>query len=1272
LISVRIPDEIRKYKEKILFGLNARQLVATVLTFLICVPLYYFGKKYISEDILSWLIIIIAVPLISIGFFKFNGMPMEKFIIEVLKFELLFPQKRRYKVENAFKEWERKADKELAPKSFLDKIKYKRYLEEASLEKILMMEKAEKRGDTDYNLKDFKPITVNKSWSHNPKKNNNKKDKKNKTKKKTVLQKKAEQIEKKKDKDPLYKLTNEEIKVMKKWNAKKLELKKKEINEEKKIVRKKSNVMKKRRNAKTTIPRTTQQTIPFLADYDEGLFEVRANKFSKLYKLKDINYRTSKEDEQVTIFVKLTEFLNYFSEDMNFAFVIDNRVISKDMQERKIFFKETGDKYDRHRKEYNGILRRQIMAGRNDIQIEKFLTITIDANSPIEALLRFHKIDDEIIANLRKIGSDAVVVSTTDRLSYYHDKFRKGKEGEFQIDYDFIKSQGISSKDYIAPTFFRFENKHFQIEDDFYRVMFLNNLPKSLSDEVLFDLCDNSFPVTTSISIQPVSQDKGLKIVQRQLTGILTNKMDAEKRAIRGGYSPESIQHSIIDAHKQAEELYDDMLNKSQKMFFVTITFMIHGSTLDELNENCKIIESKARKYTSQLQTLTMQQEEGFKITLPFGYTPQSVGVERTLTSESTAIFMPFSNQELFQPAGFFYGLNQISRNLVVINRTQMKTPSGFVLGTSGSGKSFQTKKEILQVILSDSNTGVLIIDPENEYGDFSRAFDGTVLKISADSNNYINPLDMGMDYGLDEDDPPDTPISVKKDKALKKKSDYIMSIIERMICNGNNADFSSITPVQKTIVDRCVSNCYRKYFESDFDTQYLPTLLDLQNELDKEKSTEEGRLLANGVEYYTRGSMNIFAHKTNVAIENRLVVFNVRDLGEQLRQIGLIIIFDFIWNRMINNKNRGVRTYCYADEIHVMFNSFYSANFLKQLYKRGRKYGLCITGLTQNVEDLLRSEQARGMIGNSDFIMMLNQNSEDLKILASMLNISETLMGFVKGADVGSGLIFAEKVTVPFVDRFPLDSYLYPLMSTKFGEDMSKKEIDEKIRQIMYDEQESNDVNFDSETEVQMQEIKLNSDNLNYHSIPEENLNNQYERPLIESFSKQHINTHQENFYSNSRTNYNVQQRENEIALNEKEAEEILNNLLMNYEDNSYSNESLRYRAELIENVKKNQSVLNPQKLNIYDSNMYEVYPNENETKKQIENYSFDRFYSKDNPFHQILKDDVTFFEEFGKDMPSKSSINQDEIKPKEEHSFDLNNNSKIDEILKELRQYK
>lgn len=865
------------------------------------------------------------------------------------------------------------------------------------------------------------------------------------------LQEKAEAILLKHKENPQYVFTKKELSILKKWNLKQYNDRKQEVEQKIREVKKQNNTLKKRRKVKTTIPKSTQQTIPYVADYIEGMFEVTPNKFSKVYEISDINYRTEKEDEQVRIFVKLGEFLNYFSEELRFSFCIDNRIISGEEYERKVFCRMEWDSYDTHRNEMNNVLRTQIISGRNDLQIHKFVTVTIDADEPIEALLRFHKLDAEIINNLKRIGANGRCLDTEERLGYYHDKFRKGSEGEFHIDYDFIMKQGISTKDYIAPSFMHFQSKYFQIEDEYYCGMFLNNLPAGLQDEFLFDMCDNDFPVTTTLAIEPVAQDKALQIVQRQLTGIEMNKIDAEKKAIRAGYSPETIQHSIKDALAGAEMLYDHMMNKNQKMFFVTILFLVHGSTMDELDENCKILKSKVRKYTMQLQELKYQQEEAFKVALPFGYVSKELSVERALTTESTAIFMPFANQELFQPTGFYYGRNPLSNNLVIVDRKKMKTPSGFILGTSGSGKSFAVKREMMNVLLRDAKANVLVIDPENEYGGFCRIMGGTVLKISADSDCYINPMDMPKDYGLTEDDNSETtPLTTKKEKALTKKSQYIMSIVERMISMGGSADVSTITPQQKTLIDKCVRETYEEYLKHDFDPAYIPTLLDLQEKLDsKKENSEDAKQVAEGIEYYTRGTLNIFAHKTNIDINNRFVVFNVRDLGEQLKQVALIIVFDFIWNRMVENKFKGIRTYCYCDEIHVMFQSYYASEQLKQLYKRGRKYGLVITGITQNCTELLASKQAKGMIGNADFILMLNQHSEDLDVLRDMLPITETLEQFVKGADAGCGLLFAEKVVVPVVDKFPDTSYLYHMMSTAFGEDVSEEDIKMEVARL-------------------------------------------------------------------------------------------------------------------------------------------------------------------------------------------------------------------------------
>lgn len=1042
MIAVRIPKEIRAYKEKLILGFTLRQALWVIIGFVICVPTYFFGVKYINEELLSWFILLIACLCGGIGFFTYHGMAMEKVILAVIK-QMIYPAKRKFATQNCFRTWQDMISKEDAVK-----IKEKDIIN-ASLERCVLMMEAEASGEevgTTQELNE-KLLTVRTSSSPNsPKNKKSKKSKEDKEEKnkKSRLEIKAEAIKEKQKANPKYAPTKSEFKILRKWEKKKQQIRIAEINKKKKQVASQNTKMKQRRKPKTAIPRSVQDTIPYIADYDEGLFEVEPNVYSKLYVMDDINYLVSNNEEQVGIFCKYGEFLNQFSDDVNVQIILDSRIVSTVEQENRIFYQLTGDELDPHREEMNRILKRQIMAGKNNIQLTKYIAVTIKEDSPMEALLRFHKVDNEVLENLRRIGSGGRVLSTEERLSLLHDKFRRGREGDFGIDFDFLKEQGISSKDYIAPSSFDFgKASYFQIEEEYYRCLFLNNLPASLSDDFLSKLVDVEFPLITNLNIQPVAQDKALRLVRKQLTGMEANIIEAEKKAIRAGYSPENISHDLKQSYKQAEELLDDLLNKNQKLFYLTIGLMVNGHTKEELEENCKTLMGKARSATCQLQSFDYQQEDAFKVIMPMGVPPKGhINVERALTTESTSIFMPFTSQELFQEGGFYYGLNQISRNLILCNRTAMKTPSGFILGSSGSGKSFATKREILNVLLNSNKTNVIVIDPENEYGDFARFFGGTVIKMSADTDNHMNPMDMPEDYGVDdEDDIENMPLQLKKEKATRKKTDFLMSIIEKMITVGENG--TTITPQQKTLIDRCVKLCYSEYLDNDFDLDYLPTLKELQDELDKDAlSNEFGKSLAEGTAYYTKGSMDAFAHYTNVEYNNRFVVFNVRDLGGQIKQIALIVIFDFIWNRLITNKVKGIRTYCYCDEIHVMFETPYAASFLKQLYKRGRKYGLVITGITQNVEDLLKSDMARSMIGNSDFVLMLNQYHDDLMVLADMLNISPAQTGYVDKADIGCGLLFAEKTIVPFIDKFPEDSYLYTLISTRFDEKMDAQEF--------------------------------------------------------------------------------------------------------------------------------------------------------------------------------------------------------------------------------------
>lgn len=1073
MFAVRIPNEIRAYKEKLAFGLTLRQLIASVIALVICVPLYVWGRKYLGDDVVSWIVIAVAIPVGGFGFIKVNGMTFEKFVMAVVKTLVILPQRRKFKSINFFKEIE---DKETSEELIgINSKKLKKYKEQASLERTYLLEMAEQNGEV-ANMEEIENnlLTVRKPTPKNGGKKNNDKEDKKKVKSKSRTQIKAEAIEAKKQNDPTYIPTKKEGKILKAYAE---EIKKERLaqfNSGKKQVQKKSRAMAKRRTAKSNLPKSTQDTLPYIADYDEGLFEVEPNKYSKCFVLMDINYLVAREEEQIDIFEKWGEFLNYFSDDMSISLCIDNRIVSMNEQEQKVYYKLKGDDYDVHRTEYNKILRKQIIAGKNDIQQMKYITVTIDCDNVYEALLKFHRIEQEVITNLRAIGSNGRVMTTEERLELLHDKFRHGKEGDFGIllndfrekgedFFEFIKKQGLSSKDYIAPSSFLFKSKDwFCIEDRYCRCLYLNSLPASLAMDNFNNMIDVEFPLMTTLHIQPIAKDKGLRLIKKQLTGMEANKIEAEKKAIRSGYSPETINHDLRQALAQAEEMLDDCVNKNQKMFYVTIGFMVMGDTMEELEDNCKVLISKARQFTCQIQSFDYQQEDAFNVIMPMGISPRNkLYVERCLTTESTAIFTPFASQELFQEGGFYYGLNQISLNLILCNRTAMKTPSGFLLGSSGSGKSFATKREMLNVLLNDDKTGVLVIDPENEYGDFAKAFGGVVLNLTASSECFINPMDMDENYGLDDnDDPLTVPMQRKKEKALQKKAEYLMSIIHFMITEN---DVSSIKPQQKSLIDRAIKRTYETYLDHDFDPNFMPTLLDLQNELDKEKIredgkiNEDGRVIAESVEYYTRGSMNLFSHHSNLDFTNRFVVFNIRDLGKELKQISLLIVLDFIWNRMIANCQQKIRTYCYVDEIHVLFQNDFSARYLQQLYKRGRKYGLVITGITQDVSDLLTSDMAKGMLYNSDFILMLNQNGDNLKQLAKLLGISEAQCQFITKAEAGSGLLFAEKTIVPFVDRFPENSYLYTLMSTKFGEDndIDIKAFIEKLRKQQKEREE-------------------------------------------------------------------------------------------------------------------------------------------------------------------------------------------------------------------------
>lgn len=1071
MIIVRMPKDTREYKERMWLGLTFRQLAFGTAAMLLVVPPYMLNRTYhfMNQDILSFALVILAAPLGACGFIKINGMPFEKFLKNAFFKVLRSPNKRLFKVKNR---WRRELN-ELSDTAEPTK-KEKDLMLKKKWEKLYLLDEAEKNGEIRWieDIKDSELVTVKDSR----KKKEEKKMEKDKSKKKAKetplqkLEKTANKIIERQTSDPTFLPNKKEERLLRKYNKLKFSEHQNDVKQGIKEIKTKNKKMEKRRKVKTYIPQTAQETLPYLYDYDNGLFEVEEGVYSKTYRLKDINFIKIKEEEQEQLFLKWGEFLNYFGDDIFFSVTIDNRIVSESELLNNIHYKTRNDELDVHRVEYNKVMDIAMQKAKKNIRQQKLLTISLKADSPYEAEKRFSRIGMAIKKNLMSLGSDVKLLSTTERLELLHDKFRKGKEGTFKIDYDILSKQGLSTKDYVAPTSFSAMNKkdYFQISDGFYRCVYVSNMPTSLSTDFIKNIVDVDFPTMTTICVEPIANDKALKMVGRNYASMRNDQIKYEKTAMKSGYSQAFLPRELKQSLDQAAILLDDIQNKSQKMFFVSVCIMVYGSSLEELEDNTSLIKSTARKYTCQIDSFDYQQEDAMKVTFPMGISPRKkCYVDKALTTEATAIFLPFSTTDLYHKNGFYYGINPISGNIILCDRTQFKTPSGFVLGSSGSGKSFAVKREIFNILFRDNETSIIVIDPEAEYVDFCRMFGGVPINISAGADVHINPMDMSVNYGLDvKDDVNTTSLEIKKKKALVKKSDYIMSIIQSMLQDANG--YISITPAQKTLIDRATQNVYKDYLEHDFDEKYLPTLKDLHKEISSMRLTTEGAAeIADGIDYYVNGSMGVFAEKSNVDYNNRFVVFNIKELGEQLTQMALLIILDYIWDKMSRNFTEGKRTYTYADEIHVLFRNEYAAQYIRQLYKRGRKFGLVITGITQDIEDLLSNPVARGMVSNSDFVMMLSQKSENLKLLSEMLKLSEEEQKFVSQAPAGSGLLYAEKVIVPFVDEFPEDSYLYKLISTKFDDDKDTGDIQAFVDKLI--------VEYKKKTEKQLKEKEEN-----------------------------------------------------------------------------------------------------------------------------------------------------------------------------------------------------
>ncbi len=660
------------------------------------------------------------------------------------------------------------------------------------------------------------------------------------------------------------------------------------------------------------------------------------------------------------------------------------------------------------------MLQNQLAKGNNGLTKTKYLTFGIEADSPKTARLRLERIELDILNNFKRLGVTAVPMDGRERLCLLHSIFRMDERSPFRFSWDWLAPAGLSTKDFIAPSSFEFKNgRLFRMGQMFGAVSFLQILAPELNDRMLADFLDMESSQLVNLHIQSVDQISAIKTVKRKITDLDRVKIDEQKKAARGGYDMDVLPSDLITYGAEAKKLLQDLQSRNERMFLVTFLVLNTASSQRQLENNVFQAAGIAQKYNCQLTRLDFQQEKGLWSSLPLGQ--NQVEIQRGLTTSSTAIFIPFVTQELFQNSSeaLYCGLNALSNNLIMVDRKALKNPNGLILGTPGSGKSFSAKREILNVFLT-TDDDIIVCDPESEYYPLVQRLDGQVIKISPTSRQYVNPMDLNLDYSDDE-----SPLSLKVD--------FLLSFCDIVVGSKDG-----LQPVEKTVIDRCVRLVYQNYL-ADPRPENMPILEDLYNAL-RAQEEKEAQFIATALEIYVSGSLNVFNHHTNVDIDNRIVCYDIKELGKQLKQLGMLVIQDQMWNRVTVNRAAGRTTRYYVDEFHILLKGEL-ASWSVEIWKRFRKWGGIPTGITQNSKDLLASPEISNILENSDYIYMLNQAAGDRKILAKQLNISQHQLSYVTQSGEGEGLLFYGNVILPFVDRFPRDTELYRIMTTKPSE---------------------------------------------------------------------------------------------------------------------------------------------------------------------------------------------------------------------------------------------
>jgi type IV secretory pathway VirB4 component len=761
--------------------------------------------------------------------------------------------------------------------------------------------------------------------------------------------------------------------------------------------------------------KTAQDSIPYLRMFPDGICHVRDHFYTKTIRFQDINYQLAQNEDKTAIFESWCDFLNYFDSSIKFQLSFLNMTANAKDYESSISIKPQQDDFDTIRTEYADMLHNQLEKGNNGLTKTKYLTFGIEADSIKIAKPRLERIENDLWNGLKRMGVSVDSLNGKERLMLCHNILRMDGNESFRFDWKWLVASGLSTKDFIAPSSFEFrEGRTFKTGGKYGAVSFLQILAPELNDRVLADFLDMESNLLITMHIQSVDQTKAIKTIKRKITDLDKMKIEEQKKAVRSGYDMDIIPSDLATYGGEAKKLLADLQSRNERMFLMTFLVMNTADSKQQLENIAFQASGIAQKHNCTLVRLDFQQEQGFMSSLPLGL--NQIGIQRSLTTSATAIFVPFTTQELFQSSGeaLYYGLNALSNNLIMVDRKKLKNPNGLILGTPGSGKSFSAKREITNIFLITTDD-IIICDPEAEYYPLVNRLNGQVVKISPTSTDYVNPMDINLNYSEEEN-----PLSLK--------SDFILSLCE-LIVGGKEG----LQPVEKSIIDRCVRLIYTDYL-ADPVPEKMPILEDLYNALENQGEKEAQHIRA-ALEIYVTGSLNVFNHRTNVDITNRLVCFDIKELGKQLKKLGMLVVQDQVWNRVTINRAEKRATRYYMDEFHLLLKEEQTAAYSVEIWKRFRKWGGIPTGITQNVKDLLSSREVENIFENSDFIYMLNQASGDRLILAKQLNISSHQLSYVTQSGEGEGLLFYGNVILPFADKFPKDTELYRIMTTKLTE---------------------------------------------------------------------------------------------------------------------------------------------------------------------------------------------------------------------------------------------